>query len=137
MVIMREAFLPLQYSKMTGTLNLEGKNSRNHSVVTRIFVTRVGALTPQSGERDPVAPKPYVMLAVFDGRRRCANSRRQPKQATRVRFPLTTLFPPKLIFVLKALPLITERFCAWELLLEDHTHIYNSENTDIEQHAQR
>jgi len=53
--------------------------------------------------RDPVAPKPYVMLAAFDGRKRCANSRRQLKPAIRISFHSTIPCPLRPVLVMKAL----------------------------------
>jgi hypothetical protein len=72
---------------------------KNHLVASSTYAIHVAALTPRNGERYscqlclcvcllislrrrvPVVRKLSAMPAVFDGQRRCANSRRQPRRA--------------------------------------------------------
>lgn len=103
---------------------------KNHSVATSIFAIRVAVRIPRNGERYarhpglfdwpltslagrvPMALKLFAMPVASDGQRKCANMRRPPRQATRVRFPSTTSYP--LSLVATALPVFYEGFMIWD-----------------------
>ena len=55
------------------------------------------------GRRVLVVQKLYAMLVAFDGQKRCANSRRRPKQVIRISFRSTTLYLPSLVAILVVL----------------------------------
>jgi hypothetical protein len=90
-------------------------SSENHLVASSIYAIHVAAPTLRNGERYscqfclcvyllisldrrvPVVRKLSAMPAVFDGQRRCANSRRQPRRAISVSFLSTTQYPLSLV----------------------------------------
>jgi len=86
------AFLPSPHLKTKEMQNPEGKSSKSQLGANSIFAIHVVGLIPQNGERVLVVQKLYAMLVASGGRRRCANSRRRPKQVIRISFRSTTQY---------------------------------------------